>query len=58
MAFLLVKIGQRVGLRGGCLEELEESLVSENKDHNLVISVESIQRFLALRGDGYDAEAV
>ncbi len=33
-------------------------LVSENKDHSLVISIEPIQRSLAIRIEGYDVEAV
>jgi hypothetical protein len=33
-------------------------LVSENKDHSLVISIESIHRSLAIRIEGYDVEAV
>jgi hypothetical protein len=32
-------------------------LVSENKDHSLVISIESIQRSLVIRIEGYDVEA-
>jgi len=57
-AYPFLKVGQRVRIRGGCLDGLEGILVSENKDHSLVISIESIQRSVALRIDGYDVEAV
>ena len=53
-----LKVGQRVRIRGGCLDGLEGVLVSENKDHSLVISIESIQRSVALRIDGYDIEVI
>jgi transcription antitermination factor NusG len=53
-----IKIGQRVRIRGGSLDGVEGMLVSENKDHSLVISIESIQRSLAIRIEGYDVEAV
>lgn len=57
-AYPFLKAGQRVRIRGGCLDALEGILVSENKDHSLVISIESIQRSLAIRIEGYDVEAV
>ena len=57
-AYPFLKAGQRVRIRGGCLDGLEGILISENKDHSLVISIESIQRSLAVRIEGYDVEAV
>jgi len=57
-AYPFLKVGQKVRVRGGCLDGLEGILISENKDHSLVISIESIQRSVALRIDGYDVEAV
>ena len=57
-AYPFLKVGQRVRIRGGCLDGLEGILISENKDHSLVISIESIQRSLAIRIEGYDVEAV
>ena len=57
-AYPFFKAGQRVRIRSGCLDGLEGILVSENKDHSLVISIESIQRSLAIRIEGYDVEAV
>jgi len=57
-AYPFLKVGQKVRVRGGCLDGLEGILVSENKDRSLVISIESIQRSVALRINGYDVEAV
>jgi len=57
-AYPFLKVGQRVRIRGGCLEGLEGILISENKDHSLVVSIEAIQRSLVIRIDGYDVEAV
>lgn len=56
-AYPFVKVGQKVRVRGGCLDGLEGILICENKDHSLVISIESIQRSVALRINGYDIEA-
>lgn len=53
-----LKIGQRVKVRGGALEGLEGVLVSQNGDDNLVISVDAIQRSLAVRINGYDVDPV
>jgi len=52
-----LKIGQRVRIRGGALEGLEGILVSRNGNHTLVISVDTIQRSLAVRLEGYQVEA-
>lgn len=53
-----VKAGQRVRIRGGALDGVEGIFVSENGDHSLVVSVDVIQRSLAVRIDGYDVEPV
>lgn len=53
-----VKAGQRVRIRGGALDGVEGVFVSENGDHSLVVSVDVIQRSLAIRIDGYDVEPV
>jgi transcription antitermination factor NusG len=53
-----VKAGQRVRIRGGALDGVEGIFVSENGDHSLVVSVDVIQRSLAIRIDGYDVEPV
>ena len=52
-----LKIGQRVRIRSGSLDGLEGILISRNGDSTLVISVDAIQRSLALRVDGYQVEA-
>ncbi len=53
-----LKIGQRVRIRSGALNGLEGILVSRNGDRTLVISVEAIQRSLAVRVEGYEVEPV
>jgi len=53
-----LKIGQRVRIRSGALNGLEGVLVSRNGDRSLVISVEAIQRSLAVRVEGYEVEAI
>jgi transcription antitermination factor NusG len=53
-----LKIGQRVRVRGGALDGTEGILVSRNGDRTLVISVDAIQRSLALRVEGYSVEPV
>ena len=52
-----LKVGQRVRIRSGALEGLEGILVSRRGDHTLVISVDAIQRSLAVRVEGYEVEA-
>lgn len=53
-----LKVGQRVRVRGGALDGVEGIFRSENGDHSLVISVEAIQRSMAVRIDGYDVVPV
>lgn len=53
-----LKIGQRVRVRGGALDGLEGVLISKNGDNTLVVSVDAIQRSLAVRIDGYQVEPV
>jgi transcription antitermination factor NusG len=57
-AYPFLRAGQRVRIRGGCFDGLEGILVSENEDHSLVISIEAIQRSLAIRIEGYDVQPV
>jgi len=52
-----LKIGQRVRIRSGALDGLEGILVSRNGSDTLVISVDAIQRSLAVRVEGYQVEA-
>jgi transcription antitermination factor NusG len=53
-----LEIGQRVRIRSGALDGLEGILVSRQGDRSLVISVDAIQRSLAVRVDGYEVEAI
>jgi transcriptional antiterminator NusG len=52
-----LKIGQRVRIRGGALEGLEGVFVARNGSHTLVISIDAIERSLAVRLEGYRVEA-
>ena len=53
-----LKIGQRVRIRSGALTGIEGVLVSRAGESTLVISVDAIQRSMAVRIDGYDVEAI
>ena len=53
-----LKIGQRVRVRSGALDGVEGVLISNNGDSTLVVSVDAIQRSLAVRIDGYLVEPV
>ena len=57
-AYPFLKIGQRVRVRGGSLDGVEGILVARNGNNRLVISVEPIQRSLAINIDGYAVEPV
>jgi len=50
-----VQIGQHVRIRGGCLNGLEGVLLQHEKG-KLVISIDSIQRSLAIEIQGYELE--
>lgn len=56
-SYPFLKIGQRVRVRSGALDGVEGVLVSRNGDRTLVISVDAIQRSLAIRVEGYEIEA-
>jgi|SRR5271166_6107166 len=53
-----LQVGQRVRVRGGALDGVEGILLSRNEDNTLVVSIDAIQRSLALRIQGYDVEPV
>lgn len=53
-----LKIGQRVRICGGALEGVEGSLISRNGDRTLIISVDAIQRSLAVSVEGYRVEPI
>jgi transcription antitermination factor NusG len=51
-----LKTGQRVRIRSGALDGVEGILVSRKGDRKLIISVDAMQRSLAIQIDGYDME--
>jgi len=53
-----LRVGQRVRVCGGAMDGVEGVFLSENGDQSLVISVEVIQRSLAIRIDGYDVKPI
>jgi transcription antitermination factor NusG len=54
-AFL--KIGQQVRIRGGCLDGLE-GILEQRGEKNLVISIDSIRRAVAITIEGYELELI
>jgi transcription antitermination factor NusG len=52
-----VRTGQRVRIRGGCLQGVEGVLVQHEKG-KLLISIESVQRSLAIEVEGYELELI
>ena len=53
-----LNIGHRVRIRGGCLDGIEGILTAINGDKSLVVSVQLIQRSIALHINGYEVEPV
>ncbi|HEX4487765.1 MAG TPA: UpxY family transcription antiterminator [Terriglobales bacterium] len=53
-----LKIGQRVRICGGALEGVEGVLTSRNGDKTLIISVDAIQRSIAVSVEGYRVEPI
>jgi len=53
-----LEVGQRVRLRGGALDGVEGILLACQAETSLVVSIELIQRSLAVRIEGYDVEVV
>lgn len=53
-----LKVGQRVRIRGGALDGIEGILLERRGETSLVVSIELIQRSLAVRIDGYDVEII
>jgi transcription antitermination factor NusG len=54
-AFL--RVGQRVRIRGGCLDGLE-GILAQSSQKTLVISIECIERSVAVTIEGYELEPV
>jgi transcription antitermination factor NusG len=55
-SYPFLKIGQRVRVRSGALDGVEGILVSRCGESTLVVSIDAIQRSLAVRIEGYDVE--
>jgi transcription antitermination factor NusG len=53
-----LKIGQRVRIRSGALDGVEGILVARSGERTLVVSIDAIQRSLAVRIEGYNVEPV
>ena len=53
-----LRVGQRVRVRGGALDGIEGVLQACKGERTLIISIDAIQRSLAVRIDGYQVEAV
>jgi transcription antitermination factor NusG len=56
-SYPFLTVGQRVRIRSGALEGVEGILVSRSGETAFVISVDAIQRSLAVRVEGYDIQA-
>ena len=56
-AYPFLKIGQRVRIKSGALAGVEGVLVARSGERMLVISIDVIQRSMAVRIEGYDVEA-
>ena len=52
-----LRVGRRVRIRGGCLDGLE-GILEQSGDKKMVISVESIERAIAITLEGYELEMV
>ena len=53
-----LKAGQRVRIRGGCLDGLEGIFVAEGTGNRLVISIIPMQRSIAVSLEDYDFEVI
>lgn len=57
-AYPFLKVGERVRIRGGAMDGVEGVLLAHNGDRTLVVSVDVIQRSLAVRIEGYNVESL
>jgi transcription antitermination factor NusG len=57
-SYPFLKIGQRVRIRSGALNGVEGILVARSGERTLVVSIDAIQRSMAVRIEGYDVEPV
>jgi transcription antitermination factor NusG len=53
-----LRVGQRVRIRGGALDGIEGIFLSRQGQHTLVISVDGIQKSIAVHIPGYDIESL
>jgi transcription antitermination factor NusG len=53
-----LKAGQRVRIRGGALDQVEGIFIKRNGEDTLIISIDAIQRSLAVSVRGYDFDVV
>jgi transcription antitermination factor NusG len=53
-----LRVGQRVRIRGGALDGIEGIFLSRQGDHTLVISVDGVQKSIAVRIPGYNIESL
>ena len=53
-SYPFLKAGQRVRIRGGCLDGIEGIYVAQSNNRFLVVSIPLIQRSLAVRIEGFD----
>jgi transcription antitermination factor NusG len=53
-----LKVGQRVRVRGGCLDGIEGILAEKDGERKVVISVDAIEKSLAIHIKGYEVEPV
>ena len=53
-----LKVGQHVRIRGGSLDGIKGVLLSRDRGRTLIISLDALQRSLAVRIEGYDVEPV
>jgi transcription antitermination factor NusG len=51
-----IRVGQRVRVRGGSLDGMEGILLRQGKEESLIVSVELLQRSVAIQVNGYDIE--
>jgi len=58
LPYPFISAGKRVRIRGGSLDGVEGILMRQGEDQSLVVSVDLLQRSVAIRVEGYDIELV
>lgn len=58
MMYPFLKVGQRIRVRGGALHGMEGILVARPREYTLVLSVDAIQRSIAVNIDSYQIEPI